>query len=305
MTVLWYTPLTSSSKSGERIERMSKKVKITADSTCDMTPELCEQYDVTIVPLSILLGSQSHEDGIDITRDDIYAYYERTGTTAKTAAVTPNTYFSLFKAYTQDGYDIVHLGFSAKLSSSFQNARIAAGEFDSVYPVDTKSLCTGMALLVIKACKLRDAGLPAKEIAQRIAALRENVHTTFLLNTLEYLSKGGRCSAVTAFGANILGIKPSIEMVDGALEVGKKYRGKIETVYLQYIRDQLASPSTLDLDRVFLSHSGGGVSVETIEAMKRQILQCAPFKEVIVTRAGCTISAHCGPKTATVMYLTK
>lgn len=284
---------------------MSKKVKITVDSTCDMTPELCRQYGVTVVPLSILLGPQSHDDGIDITPDDIFAYCERTGTTAKTAAVPPSAYISLFETYTQEGYEVVHLGFSAKLSSSFQNAMIAAGDFDGVYPVDTRSLCTGMALLVIKACEMRDQGLPAKEIAERISAMRENVHTTFILNTLEYLSKGGRCSAVTAFGANLLGIKPSIEMVDGALEVGKKYRGKIETVYLQYIRDQLANQDALDLDRVFLSHSGGGISEETLDTMKREILKCAPFKEVIVTRAGCTISAHCGPRTATVMYMTK
>lgn len=284
---------------------MSKKVKITVDSTCDMTPELCRQYGVTVIPLNILLGAQSYDDGIDITPDDIFAYYERTGTTAKTAAVAPNTYLSLFEQYTKDGYEVVHLGFSSKLSSSFQNAMIAAGEFEGVYPVDTKSLCTGMALLVIKACEMRDAGLPAKEIAGRIAPLREKVHTTFILNTLDYLSRGGRCSAVTAFGANLLSIKPSIEMIDGALEVCKKYRGKIETVYGQYIRDQLSNPDKLDLDRVFLSHSGGGVSADTIQAMKETILECAPFKEVIVTRAGCTISAHCGPKTATVMYMTK
>lgn len=284
---------------------MAKKVKITVDSTCDMPPALCEQYDVTVVPLSILLGAQPHDDGVDITPDDIFAYCDRTGTTAKTAAVTPGAYLSLFEQYTKTGCEVVHLGFSAKLSSSFQNAMIAAGECEGVYPVDTKSLCTGMALLVVKACELRDAGRPAEEIAARIAALREKVHTTFILNTLEYLSKGGRCSAVTAFGANLLGIKPSIEMIDGALEVGKKYRGKIEAVYLQYIRDQLANPAELDLDRVFLSHSGGGISEETLADMKREILKCAPFQEVIVTRAGCTISAHCGPKTATVMYMTK
>ncbi len=284
---------------------MPKQVKITVDSTCDMTPELCQKYDVTMVPLSILLGPQAYDDGLDITPDEIFAYYERTGTTAKTAAVTPSTYISLFHRYTNEGYEVVHLGFTAKLSSSFQNAVLAASEIEGVYPVDTKSLCTGMALLVIKACEMRDAGLSAKEIAEQIAALREKVHTTFILDTLEYLRRGGRCSAVTAFGANLLGIKPSIEMVDGALEVGKKYRGKIETVYLQYIRDQLANPERLDLDRVFLSHSGGGISLETLEAMKQEILKCAPFREVIITRAGCTISAHCGPKTATVMYMTK
>ena len=209
---------------------MANKIKITVDSTCDMTPELCRQYDVTKIPLSILLGAQAHDDGIDITPDDIYAYYERTGTTAKTAAVPPSAYLSLFEKYTKEGYEVVHLGFTAKLSSSFQNAVLAAGELEGVFPVDTKSLCTGMALLVIKACEMRDAGLPAKEIAEQIALLREKVHTTFILNTLDYLSRGGRCSAVTAFGANLLSIKPSIEMVDGALEVGKKYRGKIETV---------------------------------------------------------------------------
>ena len=131
---------------------MANKIKITVDSTCDMTPELCRQYDVTKIPLSILLGAQAHDDGIDITPDDIYAYYERTGTTAKTAAVPPSAYLSLFEKYTKEGYEVVHLGFTAKLSSSFQNAVLAAGELEGVFPVDTKSLCTGMALLVIKAC---------------------------------------------------------------------------------------------------------------------------------------------------------
>ena len=170
---------------------MANKIKITVDSTCDMTPELCRQYDVTKIPLSILLGAQAHDDGIDITPDDIYAYYERTGTTAKTAAVPPSAYLSLFEKYTKEGYEVVHLGFTAKLSSSFQNAVLAAGELEGVFPVDTKSLCTGMALLVIKACEMRDAGLPAKEIAEQIALLREKVHTTFILNTLDYLSRGG------------------------------------------------------------------------------------------------------------------
>ena len=286
---------------------MANKIKITVDSTCDMTPvdEAVAGEEIGIVPLSILLGAQAHDDGIDITPDDIYAYYERTGTTAKTAAVPPSAYLSLFEKYTKEGYEVVHLGFTAKLSSSFQNAVLAAGELEGVFPVDTKSLCTGMALLVIKACEMRDAGLPAKEIAEQIALLREKVHTTFILNTLDYLSRGGRCSAVTAFGANLLSIKPSIEMVDGALEVGKKYRGKIETVYGQYIRDQLSDPDKLDLSRAFLSHSGGGISEETLQAMKKEILRCAPFQEVQIIRAGCTISAHCGPKTATVMFMEK
>ena len=182
---------------------MSKKVKITVDSTCDMTPELCKQYGVTVIPLNILLGAQSYDDGIDITPDDIFAYYERTGMTAKTAAVAPHTYLSLFEQYTKDGYEVVHLGFSSRLSSSFQNAMIAAGEWEGVYPVDTKSLCTGMALLVIKACEMRDAGLPAEEIANQISYLRQKVHTTFILNTLDYLSRGGRCSACLLYTSEL------------------------------------------------------------------------------------------------------
>ena len=278
-----------------------KEVMITADSTCDLPNYLIEKNNITILPLSILLGDKSYSDGVDIFPRDIYAYVNKTGDLPKTAAVTPAQYNTVFKEFTEQGKAVVHIGLSSAISSSYQNACIAAAEFEDVYCIDSKSLCTAMGLLVLKACDFREKGFDAKKIYNRVNSLVPKVSTTFVLNNLEYLHKGGRCSGVAKFSANVLGIKPSIAVDEnGRLDVAKKYRGKIDLVYKQYISDSLKDVNKFDPARVVIANSGD-INPEIISFAKGVIEGKNKFTEVITADAGCTISSHCGPKTLAIL----
>lgn len=283
-----------------------KDIAITTDSTCDLPQRLIDENDITVVPLTVLLGDTVYRDGVDIKPDDVYSFVEKTGKLPKTSAVTPAEYFEVFKQLTDEGKKVVHIGFSSGLSSSFQNACVAASEFDNVFCVDSKTLCTAQGLLVLKACDYRAKGMDAKKIADRVTKLVPKVSATFVLDGLEYLHKGGRCSSVARFGANVLGIKPSIAVDNqtGKLEVSKKYRGKIELVYKQYIADRMNEIKRIQPDRVVIAESGG-VSSQTIAFAKGVIEGKDKFNQVIVADAGCTISSHCGPKTFAIFYIKK
>lgn len=283
-----------------------KDIAITTDSTCDLPQRLIDENDITVVPLTVLLGDTVYRDGVDIKPDDVYSFVEKTGKLPKTSAVTPAEYFEVFKQLTDEGKKVVHIGFSSGLSSSFQNACVAASEFDNVFCVDSKTLCTAQGLLVLKACDYRAKGMDAKKIADRVTKLVPKVSATFVLDGLEYLHKGGRCSSVARFGANVLGIKPSIAVDNqtGKLEVSKKYRGKIELVYKQYIADRMNEIKRIQPDRVVIAESGG-VSPQIIAFAKGVIEGKDKFNQVIVADAGCTISSHCGPKTFAIFYIKK
>ncbi len=278
---------------------------ITADSTCDLPKELIEKYNITIIPLSVLLGENSYLDGVDVFPSDIYNFVEKTGTLPKTAAVTPAQYYSVFEKFASEGKAVVHIGLSSSISSSYQNACIASSEFSDIYCIDSKSLCSAMGLLVLKACDFREKGFDAKKIYHRVSSLIPKVSATFVLNDLEYLHKGGRCSGVAKFSANVLGIKPSIAVdKDGRLDVAKKYRGKIDTVYKQYINDCLKDVGKIDSSRIVIANSGG-VNPEIISFAQGVIEGRGKFGEVILADAGCTISSHCGPKTFAIFYIKK
>lgn len=283
-----------------------KDIAITTDSTCDLPQRLIDENDITVVPLTVLLGDTVYRDGVDIKPDDVYSFVEKTGKLPKTSAVTPAEYFEVFKQLTDEGKKVVHIGFSSGLSSSFQNACVAASELDNVFCVDSKTLCTAQGLLVLKACDYRAKGMDAKKIADRVTKLVPKVSATFVLDGLEYLHKGGRCSSVARFGANVLGIKPSIAVDNqtGKLEVSKKYRGKIELVYKQYIADRMNEIKRIQPDRVVIAESGG-VSSQIIAFAKGVIEGKDKFNQVIVADAGCTISSHCGPKTFAIFYIKK
>lgn len=283
-----------------------KDIAITTDSTCDLPQRLIDENDITVVPLTVLLGDTVYRDGVDIKPDDVYSFVEKTGKLPKTSAVTPAEYFEVFKQLTDEGKKVVHIGFSSGLSSSFQNACVAASELDNVFCVDSKTLCAAQGLLVLKACDYRAKGMDAKKIADRVTKLVPKVSATFVLDGLEYLHKGGRCSSVAKFGANVLGIKPSIAVDNqtGKLEVSKKYRGKIELVYKQYIADRMNEIKRIQPDRVVIAESGG-VSPQTIAFAKGVIEGKDKFNQVIVADAGCTISSHCGPKTFAIFYIKK
>ncbi|MCD7722934.1 MAG: DegV family protein [Clostridiales bacterium] len=282
------------------------KVIITADSTSDLPQNFIYEREIKIFPLSILLGENSYLDSVEIKPQNIYDYVSETGNMPKTAAVGMAQYYDFFKAASDAGNAVVHIGLSSAISASFQNALIAAQEFKNVYCVDSKSLCTAMGLLVLKACDLRDRGMDAKKIAARINSLVPKVSATFVLDSLEYLHRGGRCSSVAKFGANVLKIKPSIAVdpQTGKMDVAKKYRGKISSVYEQYVSDCLKDAAKADKSRIVIANSGN-VPGETIAFAKGLIEGKNEFKEIITADAGCTISSHCGPGTLAIFYIVK
>ena len=280
---------------------MSKPVMITADSTCDLSEELLSRYKVKILPLTILLGEESFLDGAHYTPADMYRRYRADGTLPKTAAPSLQQITDFFTPFLNEGYEIVHLDISSDLSSTCSNARIVASELEGVYVVDSRMLSTGVGLLVIEGAECRDKGMSAADIAEHLTELTGKVDTSFVLDTLEFMWKGGRCSAVASLGANLLKLKPALEMKDGKLGVYKKYRGSITAVYQQYIKERLAGKSVRP-GHVFITESGE-IEEATIAELEALVRELIPVKEIHHTTAGCTVSSHCGPKTLGVLFI--
>ena len=282
---------------------MSEKILIASDSTTDLPPELVERYHIKIIPLGVTLGEKTYTDGVDIDPDAIYRHYTQTGELPKTSAVNIAEFLSFFRQYTQQGYSIVLFTISAEFSSTFNNARLAAQDFDNVFVVDTRNLCTGGGLLVVNAAEMAEQGKSAAEIALESVRLVPYVDSSFVIDSLEFLHKGGRCSAVAALGANLLHLKPCILVRNGRMTVGKKYRGKFAAVLTQYIFDHLGDGADVDPKRVFLTHAG--CDSEIVDACLAQVRDILPQSEVVLSRAGCTISSHCGQNTLGVLFLRK
>ena len=280
---------------------MSKPVMITADSTCDLSEELLSRYKVKILPLTILLGEESFLDGAHYTPADMYRRYRADGTLPKTAAPSLQQITDFFTPLLNEGYEIVHLDISSDLSSTCSNARIVASELEGVYVVDSRMLSTGVGLLVIEGAECRDKGMSAAEIAEHLTELTGKVDTSFVLDTLEFMWKGGRCSGVAALGANLLKLKPALEMKDGKLGVYKKYRGNINSVYRQYITERL-SGKTVRPGHVFITESGE-IEQSVIDELEALVRELIPVQEIHHTIAGCTVSSHCGPKTLGVLFI--
>ena len=279
------------------------KIKITCDSTCDLTEKLYKEYDVEVISLCVSLGDDLYRDGVDIQSEDIFAYVSEKGTLPKTSAISVGEYEKVFRKYTEQGYQIVHINLSSNLSSCHQNALIAAKEVGGVYPVDSLNLSTGSGHLVIEAANMAKKGMAAEEIVEKLCQLREKLDVSFVLQTLDYLRKGGRCSALTALGANLLQLRPEIEVKDGKMGVGNKYRGKMDKSISDYVKGRLEGRTDLVLDRIFVTHSG--VPAEIVADVKEQVKKLQPFAEVIETKAGCTITSHCGPNCLGVLFFKK
>ena len=281
-------------------------VKITTDSPADLPKEICHTYGFRTVPLHVILGDNCFDDGIDVTTDDIYNFYSENKILPKTSAVSVSEYSAFFEKMTENGDQVVHFSLSSGISSSYQNAIIAAQDFENVYVVDTKSLSTGIVLAMLKAYKMSAGGMSAEEIANRSLETVKNISTTFIISNLEFLHKGGRCSGLASFGANILGIKPSIAAnTDGKLVVDKKYRGNFDSCIYRYIEDLIKTNKNRIDNDIAVIVSTDGVSREQLLAAKKQILKEIPFKEVITAKAGCTITSHCGKGTFSFMFLKK
>lgn len=281
------------------------KVILSADSTCDLDHALTERYNVQIQPLHIILGETYYQDGVNITPDDIYETYDREKILPQTAAPNPQEYIQHFKKWTDKGYEVVHISLGSSISSSHQNAKIAASTLPNVHAVDSGNLSTGMGHLVIEAGEGIKQGKNAKTIAEEVTALKEKVCATFVIDKLTYLHAGGRCSALTALTASVLNIKPRIDVnpVDASMTVGKKYRGSLDKSLKKYVKEHLSDRDDIRTDKLFMTHSG--TSEEMIQLMIDEVAKYKSFDEVFITRAGCTISSHCGPNTLAVIYMTE
>ena len=279
------------------------KIKISADSTCDLSRELIEAYDIGITPLYIVRGEEALRDGIDITPQDIYAYVAREGTLCSTAAVNVADYLEVFQQWREEYDAIVHFTISSDMSACYQNAVIAASDLSDVYVVDSRNLSNGIGLLVLRAAELAREGTAPDEIKRILDEQQEKLEVSFVVDTLEYLHKGGRCSAIAALGANLLSLKPCVEVKEGRMGVGKKYRGTTVKCLLKYVEDRLKGRDDLDLSRIFIVDSG--VDPAIVEQVEQKVREYGAFEEVLRTKAGCTISNHCGPNTLGIMFSRK
>ena len=283
------------------------RIIITADSTADIPAEIAQKYNIRISPLHVLYDDEDYADGVDITPEYIIERYEDRNQLPSTSAVTPEEYRLFFKQILREGYDeIVHIAFCSDMSSTYQNAVIAAGEFDEkIYVVDSRCLSVGMMLLAIRACEFRDMGFSGERIADIVKDLTERNIGGFLLSQLEFLHKGGRCSSVSLLGANLLNIKPSIVIKDGAMSVAKKYRGKDEMCRLKYMKDRIAEyEDRIDTSCIVL-HTTCDLTDKERKMYKKELKKLIKCDEIIVSTAGCVITSHCGPGTFSLFFMLK
>lgn len=282
---------------------MQNNIIISSDSTCDLSPELKERYNIQILPLGVTLGDKTYKDGLEISPDDIYEHHAKTGELPKTTAANVGESIDFFKQFTDEGKAVIHFTISSTMSSTYSNACLAAAEFDNVFVIDTKNLSTGGGLLVVSAAEMAAKGMAPEAIVGELEKLIPCVDASFVIDNLEYLHKGGRCSALAVLGANLLKLKPCIEVKNGVMGVGKKYRGKYGDVLKTYVEERIGDGSDIDLDRVFVTHAG--CDMDIVNSVVEQVKNAAPFKEVFLTRAGCTVSSHCGADTLGVLFIRK
>lgn len=277
------------------------KVKLTADSTCDIGEELISQLDMSIAGLIVTLGDKNYRDLQDVFPQDIYDFVDKNNILPKTAAPSPDDYRQMFAGYS--GYEsVLHFNISSKMSASYQNAVIAAKDFDNVYIIDSSSLSSGTALLILQADKLRREGLGGLEIKGRIEQLIDKVQASFVIDTLEYLHKGGRCTGMEKLGAAILRLHPMLLICEGEIKVYKKLRGKMEKVYLEYVETLAQKFPNPQRDFAFLTHTHG-CSEEQIKAVYDKAQSIYNFKNLYITVAGSTITSHCGSGTLGLLFI--
>ena len=279
-------------------------VKIISDSTCDLSRELLEKYDISILPLHILLDEEEYEDGRDITIEEIYEWSEAHRETPKTSAPSIDRAVELFEPYVKKGDEIVSFSISGTMSASGNIMRLAAEQLkaeDNIHVIDSKNLSTGIGLLVVEAAVMAKKGTSAKEIVQRIEELIPRVRASFVVDTLVYLHRGGRCSGLAAMAGGALKLHPRIQVTDGIMQSGKKYRGSMDKVILSYVMDMEEELKTADKSRVFITHSGCGS--EIVEQVRQYLEGLDIFTEILETRAGGVVSSHCGPGTLGVLFI--
>ena len=276
------------------------KVIVTCDSTCDLNPDQIERFHLRVIPLYMRLGDEEHRDGVDITNEQLFAYVERTGQLPKTAASTVEDYYENWKPYVEQGYEVVHINISSELSACHQNACTAAQMLGHCYPIDSRNLSSGSGLLALDASELSDEGKSAQEIKSILDEKKNRLNVSFVLDTMEYLAKGGRCSSMTALAAGFLRLRLGIDIKEGKMGVGKKYRGKMDSVLVQYVHDRLRNVGNVETKRIFITYPN--MDDEIVEKVRQAVLEDKPFKEVLTSNAGCTVASHCGPKCLGILF---
>lgn len=283
-------------------------VKLFADSSCDIGPELAVRYHVDFVHIHVRINGNEYLDGVNITHTEIYDNYEKNHTLPSTCAMNIDEYAALFRPYIEQGYDIVHVSLGSGLSSTCSNARLAGELFgqDRVFVIDSKSLSTGSGHIVCECGERIAKGMSAKQVYDEVVPITDKVSASFILDDLKYLHAGGRCSGLAQFGATLMNIKPCIVVRNdlyGSMTVGKKYMGSYKRSALKYVENMIKDRSDIVLDRCFITHSGS--DPEVLQAMKELAMQLQPFKEIHITQASATICAHCGPNTTGILFITK
>lgn len=279
------------------------KIKIVADSTCDLSPQILEAHGIELVHLYINLGDRQVKDLTETNSKQLIDYVSKSGVLPGTMAPSIEDFKTVFEKWRAEGYEIICITISADMSSTFQNAKIAGDEVGGVYTVDSRNLSTGNGHIVLNAALMAESGLNAAEIVKNLEELTPKVRSSFILDTLAYMKKGGRCSTVAALGANLLKIKPEIVVRDGKMVVGHKYRGTLKKVLGEYVDAQLNGRSDIRTDRIFVTHSE--IDSELVEYVRQKIAENIAFGEIIETAAGGTITSHCGPNTIGILYLVK
>lgn len=278
-------------------------IKILSDSTCDLSADLLAQHDISLVSLIIVKEGKEYSDGVDIHPADIFAHVAAGGSLCSTAALSFTVYQEAFAKYA-DNYDgVLHISLGSGFSSSYQNACLAADEFENVRVVDSQNLSTGQGLVVLEAVRLAKECASLEELQDKVSAYAKRVEASFVLSQLAYMVKGGRCSSAAALGANLLNLKPCIEVKDGKMSVVKKYRGSYSKCLSAYVKDRLDGRSDLEDSTVFITYTP--VSDEELDAARCGVQQYGKFRNVYETTAGCTISCHCGPGTLGVLFVRK
>jgi len=277
------------------------RVKISADSTCDLPSDLVSRYDIGIIPLYIIKDDKPYKDRLEITVNDIFEYVESGAGMTHSNAVNAFEYQEYFAKWRKEYDAIVHISISNHFSACNQNARIAAGDIDNVYIVDSMNLSTGSGHIVLDAAIMAKKGMSPEQIVEELERLVPLVEASFVIGTLKYMCLGGRCSNLTALGANLLKLNPCVEVIDGKMDVGKKYRGAFDKIILQYVDDRLSAREDIDSKRIFVTYPPT-MTKELIDSVVGKIKSLRDFDEIICCEAGCVISNHCGPICVGILF---
>ena len=278
-------------------------IKILSDSTCDLSDELLQKYNISIISLSVIKNDISYLDGINITPADIFAHVANGGDLCTTAAINVSEYQKWFSKYAKEYDAVIHINIGSGFSCCHQNALLAAEDYPTVLAIDSQNLSTGQGLVVLEACRLATQLDDLSLIKSKLEAYVEKVEASFLLDRLDYMVKGGRCSAAAALGANLLNLKPCIEVKNGKMSVVKKYRGNYAKCLSSYVKDRLFCRDDIDRETLFVTHTP--ITAPCKQAVQEGISNWAEFKDIYWTQAGCTVSCHCGPGTLGVLFVRK